>query len=152
MKQIGPVFLHSGGWSLSNHRSGSIDLATTGNWDVVVLQDQSQRPSFPRNWVNSLVIHGSCSRARHYRCMATFCLTLLPWSLPSGKKTLIVCSYHLTSYNLARNSNPCTVPVFFLTWGKRDGDSQNCANDNYFCSFEGIQVVGPTSQDTYICI
>jgi len=29
--------------------------------------------------------------------------------------------------------------VFFLTWGKRDGDSQNCADGNYFCTFEGIQ-------------
>ena len=38
-----------------------------------------------------------------------------------------------------RAKNPCTLPVFFLTWGKRDGDSQNCAGGNYFCTFEGIQ-------------
>jgi len=93
-----------GGWSLSNHRSGSLDLATTGKWDVVVLQDQSQRPSFPKNWVYGNV-------------------------LPDAAALVTA----------IRNSNPCTVPVFFLTWGKRDGDSQNCANDNYFCSFEGIQ-------------
>ena len=44
-----------------------------------------------------------------------------------------------TIVDTIRAKNPCTVPVFFLTWGKRDGDSQNCANGNYFCTFEGIQ-------------
>ena len=38
-----------------------------------------------------------------------------------------------------RETNPCTRPVYYLTWGKRDGDRQNCNNGNYFCSFEGIQ-------------
>jgi hypothetical protein len=41
--------------------------------------------------------------------------------------------------NTIKAKNPCTVPVFFLTWGKRDGDSQNCADGNYFCNFDGIQ-------------
>ena len=44
-----------------------------------------------------------------------------------------------TIVDTIRAKNPCTVPVFFLTWGKRDGDTQNCANGNYFCTFEGIQ-------------
>ena len=38
-----------------------------------------------------------------------------------------------------QETNPCTMPVFFLTWGKRDGDSQNCWIHDKFCSFEGIQ-------------
>ena len=41
-----------------------------------------------------------------------------------------------------RAKNPCTVPVFFQTWGKRDGDSMNCptfSEDNWMCTFEGIQ-------------
>ena len=38
-----------------------------------------------------------------------------------------------------QETNPCTQPVFFLTWGKRDGDSQNCHIHESFCSFEGIQ-------------
>ena len=41
--------------------------------------------------------------------------------------------------NAARESNPCVRPVYFLTWGKRDGDSQNCHVHDVFCSFEGIQ-------------
>ena len=31
------------------------------------------------------------------------------------------------------------MPVFFLTWGKRDGDSQNCPIHDSFCSYGGIQ-------------
>ena len=38
-----------------------------------------------------------------------------------------------------RETNPCTMPVYYLTWGKRDGDSQNCGHHEVFCSFEGIQ-------------
>ena len=38
-----------------------------------------------------------------------------------------------------QETNPCTMPVFFLTWGKRDGDSMNCAIHDSFCSFGGIQ-------------
>ena len=38
-----------------------------------------------------------------------------------------------------QETNPCTMPVFFLTWGKRDGDSQNCGNHETFCSFDGVQ-------------
>ena len=38
-----------------------------------------------------------------------------------------------------QETNPCTMPVFFLTWGKRDGDSQNCAIHDSFCSYGGIQ-------------
>ena len=41
-----------------------------------------------------------------------------------------------------RAKNPCTVPVFFQTWGKRGGDSMNCPTfheDNWMCTFEGIQ-------------
>ena len=125
------LFSHSGGWSLSNHRRGSVDLVTTGNWDAVVLQDQSQRPSFPRNWVKLLKAQQSIrmySEATHYRCLAMFCLMLLPWSLPSGKQPESYnYNYNYNNINFHRNSNPCTVPVFFLTWGKRDGDSQNCA-------------------------
>merc|ERR1719150_2444945 len=38
-----------------------------------------------------------------------------------------------------QETNPCTQPVFFLTWGKRDGDTQNCNNGNKFCTFDGVQ-------------
>merc|ERR1711915_776381 len=93
-----------GGQTLGGHVSSSLGTITGGDWDVVVMQDQSQRPSFPHGYVYSYII-------------------------PEAK----------TIVDAIRSKNQCTLPVFFLTWGKRDGDSQNCNNGNYFCSFEGIQ-------------
>jgi len=93
-----------GGQTLGGHVSSSLGQITSGDWDVVVIQDQSQRPSFPEGYVYNYII-------------------------PEAK----------TIVDTIRAKNPCTVPVFFLTWGKRDGDSQNCNNGNYFCTFEGIQ-------------
>merc|ERR1712098_719117 len=93
-----------GGQTLGGHVSGSLGHITSGDWDVVIIQDQSQRPSFPEGYVYNYII-------------------------PEAK----------TIVDTIRAKNPCTVPVFFLTWGKRDGDTQNCNNGNYFCTFEGIQ-------------
>jgi len=93
-----------GGQTLGGHVSGSLGHITSGDWDVVIIQDQSQRPSFPEGYVYNYIV-------------------------PEAK----------TIVDTIRAKNPCTVPVFFLTWGKRDGDSQNCNSGNYFCSFEGIQ-------------
>merc|ERR1719250_332810 len=94
----------TGGQTLGGHVTGSLGHITSGDWDVVVIQDQSQRPSFSDGYV---------------------CKNVIPEA-----KTIV---------DTIRAKNPCTVPVFFLTWGKRDGDNQNCANGNYFCTFEGIQ-------------
>merc|ERR1712142_583922 len=93
-----------GGQTLGGHVSSSLGTITGGDWDVVVIQDQSQRPSFPHGYVYSYIIPEAA-----------------------------------TIVDTIRSKNQCTLPVFFLTWGKRDGDSQNCNNGNYFCSFEGIQ-------------
>ena len=39
-----------------------------------------------------------------------------------------------------REKNPCTLPLFFQTWGKRDGDMGNCANDaTALCKYEGVK-------------
>ena len=53
-----------------------------------------------------------------------------------------------------RARNPCSLPVFYLTWGKRDGDYINCndGNLNYLCSFEGIQDRLTESYSTYAYI
>ena len=49
----------------------------------------------------------------------------------------------LTSGHLQtmRETNVCTLPVFFQTWGKRDGDTGNCgpAPWDALCTFEGVQ-------------
>ena len=41
-----------GGQNLGGHVSSSLGTITSGNWDVVVIQDQSQRPSFPQGYVS----------------------------------------------------------------------------------------------------
>lgn len=33
----------------------------------------------------------------------------------------------------------CTYPVFYMTWGRQNGDAQNCANFPYMCTYDGMQ-------------
>ena len=42
----------NGGWTLANHVSSSLGSIRGGDWDAVVIQDQSQRPSFPEGYVS----------------------------------------------------------------------------------------------------
>merc|ERR1712223_2213708 len=44
--------------------------------------------------------------------------------------------------NAIKATNPCIIPLFYQTWGKRDGDSQNCGNHELFCSYEGSSCLG----------
>ena len=48
-----------------------------------------------------------------------------------------------------RKKNPCTVPLFYLTWGRLNGDYHNCNNADYFCTFEGMQNRLTESYKTY---
>jgi len=93
-----------GGQTLSWHAQNSLGLIQNGDWDAVVLQDQSQRPSFGPGYVQQYI-------------------------LPDARLLA----------EATREANPCATPVFYQTWGKRDGDSHNCRDGNYFCSFDGIQ-------------
>jgi len=106
-----------GGVHFEWHASNSLGHINNGDWDVVVLQDQSQRPSFPVQQV-------------YYQ------------TLP----------HTLTLVNAIRAKNNCTLPVFYQTWGKQHGDSQNCGNGNYFCTFEGIQNRLTDSYNTFAYI
>merc|ERR1712106_117195 len=103
-----------GGQTLGYHATSSVGTIASGDWDVVVIQDQSQRPSFPEGYVFNYIIPEA------YAIVTAI-----------------------------RAKTPCTLPVFFLTWGKRDGDSQNCADGNYFCTFEGIQTRLTESYSTF---
>ena len=40
-----------GGQTLQGHTTNSMGTINSGNWDVVVLQEQSQKPSFPKPYV-----------------------------------------------------------------------------------------------------
>ena len=96
-----------GGQTLAGHVSGgSLGSITGGDWDVVVIQDQSQRPSFGPGYVYHQI-------------------------LPDV----------IAIEEAIRSTNPCTLPLFFMTWGKRDGDTGNCNNGaTALCTFEGVQV------------
>merc|ERR1711990_1272489 len=95
-----------GGKTLNWHASNSLNLIKNGDWDAVVLQDQSQRPSFGSSYVYSYI-------------------------LPDV----------MTLEQTMRETNACTLPVFFQTWGKRDGATGNCSPAPYdaLCTFEGVQ-------------
>ena len=85
-----------GGWTLRKHAESEETLKKIreGKWDVIVLQEQSQMPSF-----------GKKARERDLN--------------PFAKKLA----------EEARKSG--AQPVFFLTWGRRDGDQRNNPEDTY---------------------
>lgn len=94
-----------GGYTLQQHSTNqqSLQLIAQGNWDYVVLQEQSQLPSFPDGQVNS---------------------DMYPYA---QKLDSIVHSY-----------NPCTKTIFYMTWGRKNGDSQNCAYFPPLCTYQGM--------------
>lgn len=95
----------TGGVTLDWHATNSLADIRGGDWDVVVLQDQSQRPSFGSSYVYGAILPGVTSLVK-----------------------------------AIRDTNPCTVPLFFQTWGKKDGDVHNCANGaTVLCTYEGVQ-------------
>ena len=56
-KSATTTMVASGGQTLSGHVSSGIEnTIRNGNFDVVVLQDQSQRPSFGIGWVRQSMI------------------------------------------------------------------------------------------------
>lgn len=77
-----------GGCIFQQHCSNqSMDLIRQGGWDFVVLQEQSQLPSFPDSQVSS-------------EC------------LPYAKRLV----------DSIRANNTCAEPVFYMTWGRKNGD------------------------------
>ncbi len=77
-----------GGCTFNQHCSNqSMNLIRQGGWDFVVLQEQSQFPSFPDSQVNR-------------EC------------LPFAKRLV----------DSIRANNTCAEPVFYMTWGRKNGD------------------------------
>lgn len=95
-----------GGATLSQHASNSNVQYLLGNteWDYVVLQEQSQCPSFPPSQVATEV----------YPFAESLC-------------------------NDIRFNSSCAEPVFFMTWGRENGDSQNCVFYPPICTYSGMQ-------------
>lgn len=94
-----------GGYTFQGHSTNntSIELISQGDWDFVVLQEQSQLPSFPDFQVSQDVY-------------------------PYASKLNDTILYF----------NECAETVFYMTWGRENGDSQNCANWPPVCTYEGM--------------
>lgn len=78
-------------------------LIQQGDWDYVVLQGQSQEPSFPD---------------------AQFMNETYPYA-----KQLC---------EMVRQYNPSANVVFYMTWGRKNGDSGNCPFFPPLCTYEGM--------------
>ncbi len=94
-----------GGYTLQAHsgNSSSLNRIAQGGWDFVVLQEQSQRPSFPINQVEQEVF-----------------------------------PYAVLLDSAIRHHNPCGETMFYMTWGRENGDASNCANWPPVCTYEGM--------------
>lgn len=75
-----------------------------GGWDYVVLQFQSQEPSFSPGQVQSQTY-----------------------------------PYVKSLDSLVNVTNPCAEVLYFMTWGRKNGDASNCANYPPICTYEGMQ-------------
>lgn len=94
-----------GGYTLEGHTTNVNSLAkiAQGNWDFVILQEQSQRPSFPL------------------------------WQVEQD-----VFPYAEILDSLVTESNPCAEVVFYMTWGRQNGDASNCASWPPVCTYAGM--------------
>ena len=94
-----------GGQSFSQHVNNATTLSkiAQGNWDFVVLQEQSQRPSFGNGYVQNNVY-----------------------------------PYAAQLNDLIEQANPCGETLFYMTWGRENGDQSNCAYQPALCTYEGM--------------
>ena len=94
-----------GGYTLQGHTTNvsSLEKISLGNWDYVVLQEQSQLPSFSDPEVEAAVF-------------------------PYAKKL----------DSIINAENPCAETVFYMTWGRKNGDAANCVNWPPVCTYNGM--------------
>jgi hypothetical protein len=94
-----------GGYTLQGHSTNTLSLGkiAAGGWDYVVLQEQSQLPSFPLPQVQQMVF---------------------PYA---RKLDSIINTY-----------NECAETVFYMTWGRKNGDAENCPVWPPVCTYEGM--------------
>ncbi len=94
-----------GGYTLQGHSTNttSLNKIMQGNWDFVIMQEQSQRPSFPLSQVQSDVF---------------------PYA------------QYLDSVINANNT--CVETMFYMTWGRKNGDSGNCLSWPPVCTYSGM--------------
>ena len=107
---LGDSLIHDrntpGGQTMAGHASNvtSLNKIASQEWDYVVLQSQSQEPSFPPSQVANDVY-------------------------PYAEQ--------LTD-SIRRNTS-CGTPLFYMTWGRKNGDASNCAAYPPICTYDGMQ-------------
>lgn len=94
-----------GGYTFNQHSTDatSVSQINQGEWDYVVLQEQSQYPSFPDAQVQSEVF-----------------------------------PYATALNDMIIAADSCTETVFYMTWGRKNGDASNCAAWPPVCTYEGM--------------
>lgn len=94
-----------GGQTLQGHFADPVVAGkiAQGNWDFVVLQEQSQRPAFSD---------------------AQVAVQVLPYA------------HKLDS--MVREHNPCGETLFYMTWGRKNGDASNCQAWPPVCTYSGM--------------
>jgi len=94
-----------GGMTFLGHTTNAATLQkiAANTWDFVILQAQSQEPSFPPSQV----------AAQTY-------------------------PYARVLDSLIHIANPCARTIFYMTWGRKYGDAQNCPIYPPICTFDGM--------------
>lgn len=94
-----------GGYTFQGHSSNanSLSLIAQGNWDFVILQEQSQLPAFPDGQVASQVF-----------------------------------PYAARLDSLIQANNHCATTLFYVTWGRKNGDADNCPFFPPLCTYDGM--------------
>lgn len=94
-----------GGATFQQHcgDAATLSMIGQGGWDYVVLQEQSQRPSFSDDQVAAEVY-------------------------PYARKL----------DSLVHVYSPCAKTVFYMTWGRKNGDASNCAVWPPVCTYAGM--------------
>lgn len=93
-----------GGCTFMQHCANqSMSLIRQGGWDVVVLQEQSQYPSFPQAQVEAEVF-------------------------PYAQRLVDSVYAH----------SPCAEPMFYMTWGRKNGDAANAVYFPVLGTYEGM--------------
>ena len=59
----------------------------------------------------------------------------MSWPLVNSSSQMASCA---TLSQKARTAYSCVVPLFYMTWGRENGDAQNCGWQSYLCTYEGM--------------
>ena len=95
-----------GGATLQMHSTNTQTLSKISQqqWDNIIIQCQSQEPSFSPSQVSNDVF-----------------------------------PYAQILIDSIESNNICTKPIFFMTWGRKYGDQQNCQFYPPICTYAGMQ-------------